>query len=138
MGAVAQQYGEQICRGGRGVDGPSKALCCQARQQAAVIDVRMGQNDEIQTCGIKGKGLLVVLVGLAAALGHAAVDEEAAAMGLDQKAGAGDRLGRAVESDVHGNLDFKWQEKPGLAQTRMRKKRLHSATRLAGPNSRKP
>ena len=61
----------------------------------------MGQNDEVQACGIKGKGLLVVLVSLATALGHAAVDQKATPMRLDQKAGARNRLRRTVKSDVH-------------------------------------
>jgi hypothetical protein len=85
MGAVLEQDLEQVLGGQRGIDRALEALGHELGQQAAVIDVRMGQNDEIQTCGIKGKGLLVVLVSLAAALGHAAVDQKAAAMRLDQK-----------------------------------------------------
>lgn len=101
MGAVAQQYGEQICRGGRGVDGPSKALCCQARQQAAVIDVRVGQQHKIDLARVKGEGSVIAVFGFGAALHHAAVDQETAAIGLYQIARPGDLLGRAQKCDLH-------------------------------------
>ena len=56
-----------------------------------------------------------MLIGFAAALGHAAVNEKAAAMGLDQEAGPRDRLRRTVKSDVHeASVDDPYVLRPNL------------------------
>ena len=56
-----------------------------------------------------------MLIGFAAALGHAAVNEKAAAMGLDQKARPRDRLRRTVKSDVHeASVDDPYVLRPNL------------------------
>ena len=82
-------------------DEVARQVAATTKKAAGVVDMRVGQNDEIQTCGVKRKSLLIVLVGLAPPLGHAAIDQKAAAMGLNQKAGARDRLRGTVKSDVH-------------------------------------
>ncbi|MPN04647.1 hypothetical protein SDC9_151892 [bioreactor metagenome] len=65
--------------------------------------MRVGQQHEIDARSIEAERVLVVLVGRLSALGHAAVDQETAAIiGLHQMAGPGDRLRCAKKCNVHG------------------------------------
>jgi hypothetical protein len=126
MCTVLEQHIQQIGGGRRGIDGPAKALCRQLGQQPAVVDVGMGQQHKVDAARIKAEGLLVVLLGAVAALGHAAVDQKAAIPQLHQKAGTGDRLRGPVKRDLHRNTPpvhapvrapWTWGHCPGHTRT---------------------
>jgi hypothetical protein len=85
MCTVLEQHIQQIGGGRRGIDGPAKAPCRQLGQQPAVVDVGMGQQHKVDAARVKAEGLLVVLLGAVAALGHAAVDQKAAIPQLPRK-----------------------------------------------------
>ena len=86
-------------------DGPAKAQRAQPRQQAAVVDVRVRQQHEVDVARLEGPGREVALARLAPALEHAAVDEEAQAFGFDQETGARDLPCSAEERDPRGHPD---------------------------------
>ena len=58
-------------------DRPGKAPGGEPRQQARMVDVRVRHDDEIEGADVEVERRRVLLVGVAAALEHPAVDEEA-------------------------------------------------------------
>lgn len=100
--AVEKQHAHEIDGRRRGVDRPAITEHREARQQAGVIDVGMRQQHEVQRAHIEGKGTLVLLIGIATALEHAAVNQETGGRALDQEARAGHFAGRAEKCDFHG------------------------------------
>lgn len=104
VSAVEQQHGQQVRGGGRRVDRSPEALGEQPRKEAAVVQMRMGQDDEVERPGIEGKGLHVLLALGATALEKAAVDGKPARGEGKEKAGAGDLARRATELQVHALL----------------------------------
>ena len=103
VGAVLEHHGHQI--GGRpgAIDGRRMTLAREARQQPAMVEVGMGQEDEIEFAEVARKGRAVLLVGFPRALEHAAIDDEAAMLGLDLQARAGHFAGGAVKAQSHGH-----------------------------------
>ncbi|MNZ82442.1 hypothetical protein D3C78_1011400 [compost metagenome] len=90
---IHQHQLQQVAGGIRRIDRAAVALRGQAGEQAAMVDVGMGDHHGIQLQGIEGEGLAVVGFVFAAALTHAALKQDACAVtGLDQVAGAGDLL----------------------------------------------
>ena len=61
----------------------------------------MGQEHHVDRLGIEAEGLGIVLGKLAAALEHAAIDQDAFARRFDQVAGTGDGAVGAVERNLH-------------------------------------
>ena len=101
VGAVAQHHLQQVARGRHRVDRPFKAVAGQLGQQATVVDMCVGEEDEIDGGGIEGKGGVVACRGLASALDHAAIDQEADLISFDEIAGARDLAGCADKMDLH-------------------------------------
>ena len=73
----------------------------QQRQAAAMVDVRVAQDYRVDRGGFEWKRRAIAQVGVVAALDHAAVEQDGAALHLDDVARAGDFTGRAVELQVH-------------------------------------
>ncbi len=66
-----------------------------------MIDVRVGQQHEIEPAEVAHIGLTVLARGLAPSLEHAVVDQEADVAGLDHQARPGDLAGSAMEGQTH-------------------------------------
>ena len=68
-----------------------------------MVDVGMGQQDEINLPDIEAEieGTQVLLIGLATALEHAAIDQKTPFAGLDQRAGTGHFAGTTEKSNSH-------------------------------------
>jgi len=101
VGAVGQHVGQQVEAALGSEDRSLEALLHQLGDEARVIDVGMGQQDEVDLGRIEGKGAVVQFLQGLGALEHAAVDKELAALGLHPVAGAGDRAGRPAETQQH-------------------------------------
>src|SRR5262249_33406564 len=89
----------EVARRGRAVDGAVKALPDEVGQVAAVIDVRVAQDEGIYLSGAEWKMAVALARLVAFALVEAAVEQHTAAGGLDQVHRAGNRAGGAPESD---------------------------------------
>jgi len=83
------------------VDPALEAERDQARQQAGVVDVGVGEDDEIDRAWIEIESTLVLGAGLAPALEHAAIDQKTYAVRFHQIAGAGDFTRRAEKGQFH-------------------------------------
>jgi hypothetical protein len=101
VGGIRQHDSQQVGGGGRGVNLTVKTRRNQFGQQAAVVDVGVSQQDKSDIPGKELEGLRIQLVGLAAALEHAAIHQEFDLPGFDQVAGAGDLLGGTEEGNFH-------------------------------------
>ena len=66
-----------------------------------MVDVRVGEQDEIDSAEVAIESRPVARGRLAAALEHAAVDQEADAVGFHQQAGSGHLSGRTEERQAH-------------------------------------
>jgi len=96
VGAVFEHQRRQI-RGRRGApDFSAKARRNEARQQPAVVEVRVREDDEVERLGPAARWRAVLRAGFAATLEKPAVDEEAHALGLDQR-GRTRHFGRGAE-----------------------------------------
>ena len=73
----------------------------QERQVAAVVDVRMGQDERVERARIKREWGPVAQAQLLVALEQAAVDEHAACARSDEMFRAGHRAGGAKKCEVH-------------------------------------
>jgi glycine cleavage system aminomethyltransferase T len=76
--AVAQQHMEQVDGRRRGIHGPAVAEHRQQRQQAGMVDVGVGEQDEVDGANVEAElqGIQVFRPRLAPALKHAAIDQE--------------------------------------------------------------
>ena len=102
---VRQHDAAQIPRGWRGIDVSSKAQPAQMRQRTAVIDVSMGEHDEVDGLWIKGE-ILVPLNGvLSASLIEPAIEQDALAIDLDQMLRAGGSACGTAKGDFHHGKD---------------------------------
>ena len=84
---------------------PAKAVAHQLRQQAAVVDMGMGQQHGVDVGGAKRKGAVVQFLQGLLSLKQAAVDQEASGSGFEEIAGARHGAGRAAKSDRHAHRD---------------------------------
>ena len=66
-----------------------------------MVDVGMGEKDEIDRLGIETEGMVVFRARLAPALKHAAIHQKACAAGLHQTTGTGDFARGAKEGEFH-------------------------------------
>ena len=82
---------------------PTEAFAHQLRQQAAVVDMRMGQQNDVDIGGAEWKCAVVQCLQRLGALKQTAVDQQAPGRGLEQIAGAGHGAGRAAKSDGHAH-----------------------------------
>ena len=104
MAAVGQHVGQQIAGAGGAEDRPAESLLDQLRQQAGVIDMRVGQKHEVDLRRIEGEGAVVELPDRLRPLEQSAVHQELTARMRDPVAGAGDRAGRAAENQIHSHV----------------------------------
>jgi hypothetical protein len=92
----------QLAGGLRRDDLPAEAALHQEGQPAAMVEMGMRQEHAIERCGVESERSGIVLVELATALEQPAIDQDAAAAGLDEMAGTRDAPGGAVERELHG------------------------------------
>ena len=132
-GGVEHHDAGQVAAGGGGEDAPAEALAHQSRNAAAVIEMRVREQQHVDVGGIEAERRAVGLFLFAAALEQAAVDQDAAAVPFDQVARAGDLFGRAVtavaDAGAHG-LPRRWRLPVGtlvLHEQRQRRVFQHPA-----------
>ena len=99
---VEEDQGRQLDGARRGVDRAAVAALDQQRQQAAMVEVRVGQQHRIEVRRIERERDPVADRFVRAALEHPAVDEDARPGGLEEELRAGDRGRATEEADVHG------------------------------------
>ena len=101
-GVLEQQRDEAAARLGA-VDGALEALGDEARQQARMVEVGVGDDDRVELRRPEREGGAVALLELLGALVDAAVDEHLPLAPGEVRATAGDRAAGAVEGDPgHG------------------------------------
>jgi len=105
MGTVLQHDAEQVAGGRRAENLPGKPGLDQPGQQAGMVDVGVGQQDEIQLFRLVDARIEVAPFDGFIALMHAAVDGKAYGSGVDHVAGTGDGAGRAEKLDFHAASD---------------------------------
>ena len=90
VAAIGQQHGEQIDARLGGIDRPAVAKHGQARQQAGMVDVGVGEQDEVDLADIEAEieRPHVLLAGLRPTLEHAAIDQKTDVVRFDQGTGA--------------------------------------------------
>ena len=103
-GGVEQHDRHQLGGGLLGEDRAAETARHQLRDAADVVDVRVAGHQRIDRLGIEREGFEVRRLHLAAALLHAAIEQDALAGGLDQVHGSGHLPGGAVEMDAHRAL----------------------------------
>ncbi len=81
---------------------PPESPFDEERQATDMIQVCMRQQNVVDGRGVKSKWRGIVFLQFAAALEHAAVDQNADAAGLQQMTGAGDGFRSAVKGQIHG------------------------------------
>ena len=102
VAAVGQHEGGEIDGRRRGVDRPREPVLAELRHEPAVVDVGVGQEEEVDARRLERERPVVELADALRTLEHAAVDQEAPAPVLDQVARAGHRAGAAMEDQLHG------------------------------------
>ena len=95
---VQQHHAGELGRRRGGVHRAPEAGLVEAREPAAVVDVRVGQDDVAQRPGVELRALPVQLAQRLQPLEQAAIHERALAPRFDHGLGAGDGAGRAVKS----------------------------------------
>ena len=106
--AVEEHDGAEVPGGGGAVDVPREAALHQAGDAAGVIDVGVGEDEDVDVGVLAGASPAVDLEGLlAAALEKTAVEEDAVAVHFDEVPGAGDGAGRSGKGDLHFAASFR-------------------------------
>ena len=90
VAAIGQQHGEQIDARLGGIDRPAVAKHGQARQQAGMVDMGVGEQDEVDLADIEAEieRPHILLAGLRPTLEHAAIDQKTDVVRFDQGTGA--------------------------------------------------
>lgn len=101
VAAVGQHEAQQVARRLGRQDRAAEALAHQLGQQAAVVDVGVGQHHEVERRRIEGEVAVVELPQGLVALEQAAIDQEGDAVAHQSVAGARDHPRRAVEAQLH-------------------------------------
>ena len=94
---IQQHEGEQVRRRRRAIDRAVEAMLDEFRQQAGMVDMGVGEDQEFGGGGVEGEILGVQLTDRLVALEHAAIDEKARVADLQHGTRAGDGARRAVE-----------------------------------------
>ena len=94
---VRQHDRAQVDGGHRGVDGALETEPRKLRQQAAMVDMGVGQHDCVDICRPERERLVVQFPQGFRALKQAAVDQHGARTCFQAEAGSSDRSGSAVE-----------------------------------------
>jgi hypothetical protein len=88
--------------GGRRGDDPSpESLFHQQGQAPAVVQVGMGQEQQVDGGRVETERAPVLLVQLVTALVHATVDQDPSATAFDEVTGAGNLAVCAVKREIH-------------------------------------
>ena len=104
LAGVEQDERGQLDRAGGGVDPAAIALLDQQRQQPAMVEVGVGQQDRIELARVERERDPVADRLVRAALEHPAVDEDPRPVGVEQELGPGDGRGATEEVDVHARM----------------------------------
>ena len=104
LARVEQHESGQLDRAPGGVDRPFEALGYDPRNEAAVVQVGVGQDDRVEGGGIVGRRDAVADDLVGAALEHAAVDQHTGSIGDEEELGTGDGVGSAEEADFHTRI----------------------------------
>ena len=96
-GRIEHHHARQFARRRGGDDLAAKATLGEQRQAPAMIEMGVGEQDEVDRRRLEAEGVGVVLGEFAAALEHAAIDEDALSRAFDQVTGTGDRAVGAME-----------------------------------------
>ncbi len=112
---IGEHRQAQIDGGGRGVDRALKSVLDQARQIAAVVDVRVREDDGVDRGRRKRKLAVARERLLAASLIETTVEQILPAAGLDMMHRPGDGLVGAPESEFH---DFEYNHNYTMRKAR--------------------
>jgi hypothetical protein len=96
---VEEHQGDQSAAGLRAVDRPGEPLGNEARQEAGVIQVGMGEQHRVQPVGRERERIPVALLELFVSLEEAAVDEDGGVPPGEQGGAAGDATAGSEECD---------------------------------------
>jgi hypothetical protein len=102
MAAVEQQDTAQVKGCGRAVHLAGKALACQQRQVAAVVQVGMGQDDRVNAGRLHRQRRPVAQAQRLVALKQSAIDQHLRGALLQQVFRACDGVGSAQKLEFHG------------------------------------
>jgi hypothetical protein len=106
--AVEEDDLDQLRARAREVDGAAEARADGQRQEAAVIEVGVRDQDRIQGGGVEAQRHPVADHVVRAALEHPAVDQDAGALGGDEEARAGDGARATEEAQLHATGSSGW------------------------------
>ncbi len=104
LAGVEQDERRQLDRAGGGVDGAAISALDQQRQQAAVVEMGMGQEDGVEIGRMEGERDAIADRFVRAALEHPAIDEDLCPLGDEQVLRAGDGGRATEEGDLHGRM----------------------------------
>ncbi len=127
---IRQHVGTEIDGAARRKDAAGKAVAHQLRQQAAVVDMGMGQEHGVDVGGAKRKRPVVQLLQGFRSLKQAAIDQEASGAGLEQIAGARHGAGRAEEPDRDAHRDVSGKVANVISSCKASMNRLSSTMAL--------
>ena len=99
---VEEYEGRQLDRAGRRVDRAGESLADGDREQPAMVEMCVGQQDRVQLARLEPDRDAVPDHLVWAALEHAAVDEHPGTRGRQEEARPGDGRGATKEMEVHG------------------------------------
>src|SRR5690606_4391686 len=101
VGTVGQHDPKQVrCRCGC-VYGAAEAVPDKLWQQATVIDMGVGEQDEVDRGGIESEICAIPCRRIASTLDHSAIDEKPRLRRFHKEAGAGDLACPSQELDLH-------------------------------------
>jgi hypothetical protein len=109
LARVEQHQGRQLDSAPRGIDGAVEAFGHEVRDEAAVIEMGVGQDDRVQRRRVVGEGNSVADDLVRTSLEHAAVDQDAGSIGDEEELGTGDGVGSAEEVDFHVRILPSWR-----------------------------
>ena len=101
LARIEQHQAGQFDRARGGEDGSLEAARHDVRNQAAVVEVGVGEQDGVQLGRVVGERDAVADCLVGAALEHAAIDQDPGPAGGQQELRAGDRGRRAQELELH-------------------------------------
>src|ERR1051326_6036190 len=99
---ILQHDRGKVPRGEGAVDVARVALAAEVGEIAAVVNMRVTQNDAVKGLGVEGKIPVPLDRLVAFALEQAALEEEPSSVDFEQKHRASGRAGGAKEVDLHG------------------------------------
>src|SRR5690606_13901406 len=112
--AVGENDGAQVTGGEGGIDVALEALLAEVRKVAAVVDVGVGKDDDVDFLRVEmGEAAVHLVALLAAALEQAAIEQDAGAVDFEQVLGTGGGARGTAEFHSHGLVRKKHAFPPG-------------------------